>query len=314
MKRASTLLIFGCSLLLGKTPFAGETGLSDRQRATHLLDRLAFGARPGEVEKLSSQGPAGIARWIERQLHPQTIADDAMEAKLAKLPAIRMNAKELLENFRRPEDVALEMGVKKEDFQKDEELKKKVREKIGQEKLPEEINRELAAQRLIRAVESRRELQEVLVDFWMNHFNIDISKGEERWLLPDFESRVIRPRIFGKFSELLKATTRSPAMLFYLDNHLSESPLDYAGKNGPVPKKNGRGLNENYAREILELHTLGVEGGYDQTDVTELARILTGWSIEDPHKSPEFKFKEKIHDRGGKSFLGSRFDPGHGID
>jgi len=289
-------------LLLSSPSFAGQAPLTLTQKASHLYDRLTYGARPGDIEKLVSQGEAGIARWISAQLHPESIPDAGLDEKLALLKAPLMSPEQLLAAFPRAELVAEKMGIKKEDFNKNEDLKKKIRQQIGEEHLPEEIVREMTAQRLIRAVESRRQLQEVLVDFWLNHFNIDITKGQERWLLPQFERDAVRKHLFGKFSDLLSATAHSPAMLFYLDNQAS-----HAG-----------GINENYARELLELHTLGVDGGYTQADVTQLARILTGWSIEDPRKGAEasdaFKFREHAHDRGEKTFLGQRFEQGHGQD
>jgi uncharacterized protein (DUF1800 family) len=295
-----------------KTPPVRPLNL--HEKVAHLLDRLAFGGRPGEAEKLERGGQPALQKWIDAQLDPEKVPDSDLEQKLAGLRAPSMTPDQLLVTYKRPEEIAVSMGIKKEDFQKNEDLKKEIRKKIGEENLPDEIFREMASQRILRAVESRRQLQEVLADFWLNHFNIDISKGEERWLLPEFERDVIRKHLFGKFSELLEGAAHSPAMLFYLDNQASQSAIDYSNpKRGPVPRKNG-GLNENYAREILELHTLGVDGGYQQSDVTELARILTGWSIDDIKVHPVFKFKDKVHDQGEKTFLGQKFEAGHGQD
>src|SRR5947208_2986305 len=133
-----------------------------------------------------------------------------------------------------------------------------------------------------------RQLNEVMVDFWMNHFNVFLGKGLDRFLLTGYERDVVRPRVWGKFEELLMATAKSPAMLFYLDNARS---------------MNGK-LNENYAREIMELHTLGVDGGYTQNDVTELARVFTGWSIERPGEGEGFVYRRYVHDCGEKTVLG----------
>jgi uncharacterized protein (DUF1800 family) len=288
--------------------------LSLHEKVAHLLDRLAFGGRPGDAEKIERGGAPAIQKWINLQLQPEKIPDDGLEQKLAGFRAPSMSPEQLLATYKRPEEIAVSMGIKKEDFQKNEDLKKEIRKKIGEENLPDEIFREMASQKIMRAVESRRQLQEVLADFWMNHFNIDISKGEERWLLPQFERDVIRKHLFGKFSDLLEGAAHSPAMLFYLDNQASQSAIDYSNpKRGPVPRKNG-GLNENYAREILELHTLGVDGGYQQSDVTELARILTGWSIDDIKTHPVFKFRDRVHDQGEKTFLGRKFAAGNGQD
>jgi uncharacterized protein (DUF1800 family) len=288
--------------------------LTLHEKVAHLLDRLAFGGRPGDAERIERGGEKAIQKWIDYQLVPAEISDTDLDQKLAGFKAPSMSPEQLLATYKRPEEVAVSMGIKKEDFQKNEDLKKEIRKKIGEENLPDEIFREMASQKIMRAVESRRQLQEVLADFWMNHFNIDISKGEERWLLPEFERDVIRKNLFGKFSDLLEGAAHSPAMLFYLDNQVSQSAMDYSNpKRGPVPRKNG-GLNENYAREILELHTLGVDGGYQQSDVTELARILTGWSIDDIKMHPVFKFRDRVHDQGEKTFLGQKFEAGHGQD
>jgi len=297
-----------------KAPAQKEVPLNLHEKVAHLLDRLAYGGRPGDAEKLEKGGWPAVLKWIDLQLHPEKISDDSLDQKLSALKAPSMSSLQLLVTYKRPEDVAMSMGIKKEDFQKNEDLKKQIREKIGEDLLPDAIEKQMTSQRIIRAVESRRQLQEVLADFWLNHFNIDISKGEERWLFPEFERDVIRKHMFGNFQDLLEATAHSPAMLFYLDNQNSQSAIDYSNpKRGPVPRKNG-GLNENYAREILELHTLGVDGGYTQSDVTELARILTGWSIDSPRENPVFKFRDRVHDQGEKTFLGQKFDAGHGQD
>src|SRR5213076_2403589 len=145
----------------------------------------------------------------------------------------------------------------------------------------------LTAQRIIRASESDRQLDEVMVDFWINHFNVFAGKGIDRFLLTSYERDTIRPHIWGSFEDLLMATAKSPAMMFYLDNARSHRG----------------GLNENYAREIMELHTLGVDGGYTQKDVTELARVLTGWTIEQPQRGGDFTFNERMHEPGTKTVL-----------
>jgi uncharacterized protein (DUF1800 family) len=163
------------------------------------------------------------------------------------------------------------------------------------------VNGELIEQKLDRAVYSNRQLQEVLVDFWMNHFNIFNGKGPDRELLTSFERDAIRPYVFGRFEDMLVATARHPAMLFYLDNWQSQSPRD----DVPVPRGVQRpGLNENYGRELMELHTLGVDGGYTQADVVAVARAFTGWTIYDPQKYAEFQFNPAVHDRKEKVVLG----------
>ncbi|MGZ4839428.1 MAG: DUF1800 domain-containing protein, partial [Terriglobales bacterium] len=214
---------------------------------------------------------------------------------------------------------------------------------------------ELMQGKILRAAYSERQLDEVMTDFWFNHFNVFIGKGADRYLVTEYERDVIRPHALGKFQDLLMATAKSPAMLFYLDNWQSVGPRSQVGlgeaprarnnprmRNGrfggpfgtgpfgrpyPYPqpqqrppqqtqakgKKQQRGLNENYAREVMELHTLGVDGGYTQKDVTELARVLTGWTIKEPRKGGDFEFNERMHEPGTKFVLGHNIKE-HGED
>ena len=177
------------------------------------------------------------------------------------------------------------------------------------------VARDLAEGKLLRAVYSNRQLDEVLTDFWYNHFNVYLDKGADRYLVTEYEREVIRPHVLGKFKDLLAATAKSPAMLFYLDNWQSVGPDAPQGGRG-VPKgakKGVRGLNENYGRELLELHTLGVDGGYTQGDVTEAARCFTGWTILNPQRGGEFFFNKRVHDDGEKTFLGVKIPAGGGI-
>jgi uncharacterized protein (DUF1800 family) len=203
-------------------------------------------------------------------------------------------------------------------------------------KRPQRVVEDLAMAKVARAIYSERQLQQVMDDFWFNHFNVYAAKGEDKWYLTSYERDVIQPHTLGKFKDLVTATAKSPAMLFYLDNFLSADPRaaqrqaqnramrQNRGGFGrgwpphPQPqtqaqqkaKKNTRGLNENYGRELMELHTLGVEGGYTQKDVTELARCFTGWTIEKPRQNPEFKFDEKLHDADPKIVLGKKIHAG----
>jgi len=170
------------------------------------------------------------------------------------------------------------------------------------------VAQDLMAAKLFRAVYSQRQLEEVLADFWFNHFNIFIEKGADRYLVTAYERDAIRPRVLGKFEDLLRATAQSPAMLYYLDNWESVGPRSPAG----IRRK--RGLNENYGRELLELHTLGVDGGYTQKDVIEVARCFTGWTIKQPQSVAEFEFNPRMHDEGEKTVLGVRIPAGGGID
>ncbi len=220
---------------------------------------------------------------------------------------------------------------KKSKGEEDEEEAKKVsedrvRRRIGQMTTEErsEALRKLAPQQAVageiteakiyRAVMSERQLNEVLADFWFNHFNVFIDKGADKWLTTAYERDAIRPYVLGNFKDMVKATAQSPAMLFYLDNwqSVSEVPADRARR--PAPKARARGLNENYARELMELHTLGVDGGYTQKDVQEVARCFTGWSIEDPNRGGKFKFNERVHDKGEKTVLGVTIPAGGGIE
>ncbi|HEV2297376.1 MAG TPA: DUF1800 domain-containing protein, partial [Candidatus Acidoferrales bacterium] len=180
--------------------------------------------------------------------------------------------------------------------------------------------------KLLRAIYSDRQLEQVMTDFWFNHFNVFVAKGPERLLLTNYEQQVIRPHAMGKFEDLLAATAKSPAMLFYLDNWLSvgpnsmqalgvparpapRGPYGYPRPNPNAKRKANSGLNENYGRELLELHTLSVNGGYTQRDVTEVAKVFTGWTIEKPNDGGEFHFDPRKHEPGPKLVLGHRIKP-----
>jgi uncharacterized protein (DUF1800 family) len=195
------------------------------------------------------------------------------------------------------------------------------------------VTDELLQAKVLRAIYSERQLEEVMTDFWFNHFNVYVGKGPDRLMLANYEQDVIRPRAMGKFEDLLVATAKSPAMLFYLDNWLSVGPNSMkalgipAGRPyGPygyprrLPKPNGKqnsGLNENYGRELLELHTLSVNGGYSQRDVTEAAKVFTGWTIDKPNDGGGFKFDPRMHEPGPKFILGHRIKPkgeGEGLE
>ncbi len=171
------------------------------------------------------------------------------------------------------------------------------------------VTSDLTESKLLRAVYSNHQLQELLVDFWYNHFNVFIDKGADRFLVPAYERDAIRPHVFGKFYDLLLATAENPAMLFYLDNWQSVAP----GSDAPN-RKIKRGLNENYGRELLELHTLGVDGGYTQKDVIEVARCFTGWTIARPAKGGSFEYRDKFHDKGQKIVLGHTISAGGGMN
>jgi uncharacterized protein (DUF1800 family) len=177
------------------------------------------------------------------------------------------------------------------------------------------LNYDLTEGKIYRAVYSRRQLQELVTDFWYNHFNVFLDKGADRYLVPTYERDSIRPNVFGKFRDLLGATAKSPAMLFYLDNwqSVAPKPVPANAARGAKPRQS-RGLNENYARELMELHTLGVDGGYAQKDIIEVARSFTGWTIKAPRMGGGFEYNDRIHDKGEKTVLGVTIPAGGGME
>jgi uncharacterized protein (DUF1800 family) len=293
--------------------------LNEDEAILDTLNKLGFGARPGQVEQIKQ---TGLENWIQAQLHPENIADTVVDARLAQFPALSLNAAQLLDEYP-PQDVAAKrLGLKIDEYQtRLQDLAKKPR---GTNSLPfkdqNEIVNEVTAAKMIRATYSERQLSEQLADFWFNHFNIFVYKDLDRWYLIPYERDTIRPHVLGKFRDLLEATAKSPAMLFYLDNASSADPQAFArlklhrvhpgaGEKLP-PLGRRRGLNENYGRELMELHTLGVDGGYKQEDVIEVTRAFTGWTIESPRENPAFYFDERIHDVDLKRVLGKKLKGG----
>ncbi|HXC18105.1 MAG TPA: DUF1800 domain-containing protein [Holophagaceae bacterium] len=269
--------------------------LPARAKAAHLLDRLSFGPRPGEVEALSKGGDAALSAWLKSQLDPAP--QPQLDAWIAKeFPTQAMSIAQLQTEFPRPAAVAKQQGLKRDD----PAFKQEAKDLVPFEKRPQRIEEEQAGQKLVRAIESRDQLQEVLADFWFNHFNVDESKGLDRWFITGYERDAIRPHVFGKFRDMLGAVAWHPAMLFYLDNWLSVKD----GFQLPRQENKKAGLNENYGRELMELHTLGVDGGYTQPDVTQVARCFTGWSIQDPQKEASAVFRPRTHDDGPKVVMG----------
>lgn len=264
--------------------------LSPDQQAAHVLNRLAFGPRPGDVERVERMG---VAKWIDQQLYPASIPMPAdLSARLASLDTANRSAGDAVGDF-----VDLRRDVRDED----EGARQRRRQAQAR------VTREADEARLLRAVDSPRQLEEVMVDFWYNHFNVFAGKGVDRALVTSYERDAIRPYALGNFRDLLGATAKHPAMLYYLDNVVSSAPAAADG-NGPAKGKGkARGLNENYARELMELHTLGADGGYTQKDVTELARMLTGWTYDQKRligNGETFRFDPKRHDPGAKVWLG----------
>jgi len=377
------------------------TELTVDEAILHALNRLAYGPRPGDVERVRQMG---LAKWIDQQLAPNSIDDKAVNARLENLPTLSMSSARLIEEYPRPKQAAVQAakradaaanttqqlannvttppappsssaavgqsaprnsaevnvadkaavpasmktkpsptnpdvaanlttpGAGKRNVLSGPDPNAVLRVIADDSKKPQRVIEELAMAKVTRAIYSERQLQQVMDDFWFNHFNVFAAKGEDRWYLTSYERDVIQPHTLGKFKDLVTATAESPAMLFYLDNFLSVDPNaaqrqaalramhQNRGRRGrpTVPqapqnqqaRKNTRGLNENYGRELMELHTLGVEGGYTQKDVTELARCFTGWTIDKPRLNPEFKFDEKLHDPDQKVVLHRKIHAG----
>jgi uncharacterized protein (DUF1800 family) len=292
MNRELIVILAFCSTVA----YAGSAA-KDRE-VLHVLNRMAFGPRARAVEHVRA---IGIKRYVNEQLHPEGLADAALGARLAPLTTIAMSSREIAQTFESPLTQA----------------RRAKRAAAGDPNaaMPAprvDANRvllELTEQKLLRAIYSERQLQEVLTDFWFNHFNVDARKGPDRFLLTEYEREAIRPHVLGRFRDLLGATAHSPAMLFYLDNWMS------VAENADARMRQGRrGLNENYARELMELHTLGVDGGFTQKDVTEVARAFTGWTIDNPRQGGGFRFQPRWHDTGEKIVLGHRINAGGGIE
>ncbi|HEV2521849.1 MAG TPA: DUF1800 domain-containing protein [Candidatus Acidoferrales bacterium] len=367
-------------------------GLSEDEAILQALNRLGFGPRPGDLERIKE---LGLQKWIDQQLHPQSVNDSALDARLERFPTLKMSSTKLLDEFPEPAVAARREGISVEEYRKEQmeqarsgaqsmqpaqtdvqmadamrmpdfdavdmDLSANPKTKgqgqgqgafgnpmFNYEKirLPQRIVAELSMAKMTRAVYSERQLNEVMVDFWYNHFNVFAAKGADRWLITEYERDAIRPHTLGKFRDLLEATAKSPAMLFFLDNWLSADPVawqrmqqeqqarrqmrmggpfgggPFGGPRFPQgrPAANGnpanakqkqeRGLNENYGRELMELHTLGVDGGYTQEDVINVAKAFTGWTIRQPRRDPEFFFEERLHDTSIKTVLGHEIHGG----
>jgi uncharacterized protein (DUF1800 family) len=322
MKR---FLLLAIALLAMWRP--GATAPNDDKTVVHVLNRVSFGPRPGDVERVRAMG---VDRYIDQQLHPEHVSDSGMGSRLAGLSSIGMSSRKIAETYELPQLEA--RRERKEDTKAGDSDQPKPPDPLQQK--ANSVVVELSEQKVLRAIYSERQLQEVLADFWFNHFNVDARKGRDRFLLTEYERETIRPRVLGKFRDLLEATAKSPAMLFYLDNWMSADPNGphmemlppriargpLGGRvfvpGGPRPAAQGKnapkGLNENYGRELMELHTLGVDGGYTQKDVTEVARAFTGWTIDNPRLGGGFRFNPRLHDTGQKIVLGHVIKAGGG--
>jgi uncharacterized protein (DUF1800 family) len=281
---------------------------ADTGRAVHLLNRAAFGARPGDVARVLA---LGVDRWLEVQLDPDRIPDTTLSRYLASLDVMRRSPEDIGRAVR---DALVERRARQVRAARDSTRPPAPADAAGSplRRYPAQLQQAAVA----RAVLSERQLYEVLADFWVNHFNVFMAKGNDLALMPAYVEETIRPRVLGKFADLLVATARSPAMLMYLDNAQSVAdgalPPALTRQRGSaavrqrLQERMPKGINENYARELLELHTLGVDGGYTQADVVAVARILTGWSVR-RRGNPEFEFNDWAHDGGDKVVLGRTF-------
>ncbi len=389
--------------------------LTDEQKIIHVLNRLGFGARPGDVERLKA---IGLQKYIDQQLDPSSISDTVAESKVRGLDTSKMSTSELFAKYPNPgallqqleggraaqanarnqrpmpqganppadpqDEATMTQAEQRERRQKINDLYRKYDLKPAAQLLPQ-----IVSNRVLRAVYSEKQLQEVMVDFWQNHFNVFAGKAAVRWYIPSYERDVIRPNALGNFKDLVVGTAQHPAMLFYLDNFESRSPVNQnaAGdanaqriqqmiRSGqPLPRQarerlkrqfglndeqleqrlkemrtsglpaqqrqQQRGINENYARELMELHTLGVDAGYSQKDIVEVAKAFTGWTIADPRgyrraaaatiqgteeqrvnrlqrqqgipenvDSGEFFFNPRWHDNSAKTILGQKVNEG----
>ena len=320
-----------------------QAGLTERQAATHLLSRFTYGAMPGQVDMVVQQG---LENWWAQQLAAD-LPDDSLEMLLRPYDALQLSNEQVVNLYPRVGQVAkmaIRDGVVDKDSIKTDrkEYRQMIRAYMEEKgyKPEQDLFRQFICQKILRAACSKNQLQEVMTDFWFNHFSVSITKNDCAEFIPAYERDVIRPNALGKFGDLLLKTAKAPAMLYYLDNF--SSTVAVAGTAGEgVDSANGvqvrrqRGLNENYAREVMELHTLGVDGGYTQADVTEAARVLTGWTVYPMNEnvqrlitrfSPDqlarrgfvhegdFLFNANRHDKGEKIFLGHVFPAGGGYD
>ncbi len=310
----------------GAVPSVPMSELTADQQVRQVLNRLAYGPRPGEVEGVRERG---VDAWIDWQLYPERIADPEIDRLMQRYTLLRQSQNDLASDYaalvqarmaRRRDTRDTANTLTAADSVAFAALAKTRAQLVG----------ELQSARIARAIGSQRQLLEVMTDFWENHFNIYVRKGPpEPYYLVEYD-RIIREHAFGTFRDLLGAVAHSPAMLFYLDNAQSRAnpgAPTLAGErrgwlpsffrrrgrrmNMPAARKSG-GLNENYGRELLELHTLGVDGGYTQHDVVDVARALTGWTIRPPKQGGGFLFRSEWHDAGEKAILGHTLPAGRG--
>jgi len=337
MKRTSSVLGSFAALAVLLSPVAAQqprrpSGVQhaipaspDDKAIVHVLNRIGFGPGPGDVDAVRR---VGLAAHIDQQLHPERIADARLTERLAGFTTLQLSTRELADRFYIPALMDRQRR-QREQGATGQPPATAAPEMVQAERGQRQVFAELAQQKILRAVYSERQLEEVMVDFWFNHFNVFGGKGPTRMYLTEYERDAIRPHMLGRFRDLLQATAQSPAMLFYLDNWQSAAP-DGAAIASPMARGRGRGrlrppqqrpaqgrrrdINENYARELMELHTLGVDGGYTQKDVQEVARAFTGWTILQPRMGGEFRFEPRMHDGGEKVVLGQKIKAGGGMN
>lgn len=293
-------------------PVSAPKPMTSDQKVVQVLNRLTFGAKPSDFERVKAMG---VKAYIAGQLNPSSIAENPeVEAQVASAEIIHRKSADLIKEFRltiAQNNAARKASSDKADKADANEVEKNTlaakEEQAMKQKHIKVVADQIFKTRLVRALDSERQLQEVMVDFWYNHFNISINKGLDHVLVGAYEEQAIRPNALGRFRDILGATCYHPAMLFYLDNWQNAAPgtlmVVPGGNNKDKARKKG-GLNENYARELMELHTLGVDGGYTQKDVIELARVLTGLSL--PTRGYWGQFYAARHDQGEKVILGHK--------
>ncbi len=405
---AAIFTLLAPTLIVHANGRAARKPLTEEQKILHVLNRLGFGARPGDVEKVKK---IGLQKYVDQQINSASIDDSVAENRVTNLDIFDMTTAELFAKYPNPgallqqlegrnrnnptnaqsnantpprqDPNAMTQAEQRERRKKITELYRKYDLKPAGQIVPQ-----IVANRVLRAVYSERQLQEVMVDFWQNHFNVFAGKAAVRWYIPSYERDVLRKNALGNFKDLVIGTAQHPAMLFYLDNFESVSPNAQTTANNPSAQRlqrlmrNGgqitpqmrerirqqtgatdaqidqrindmranpqtgqqrqrRGINENYARELMELHTLGVDGGYTQKDIIEVAKCFTGWTIADPRgyrraaaatikgtedrrfdrlqrqlgvpedvESGEFYFNSRFHEVGAKTVLGQKIDEG----
>jgi uncharacterized protein (DUF1800 family) len=371
----AAFVVMGCAaalpLVAAKGPVSAVPAHPDDKTIIHVLNRIGFGPRPGDVEGVRA---VGLQTYIDQQLHPERVQDPGMAPRLGSLDTLSKSSREIAEEYllpgimlrrqqqrqqaqaapstsdtpappngetQNPAAQGAQPGTQGSPALTPREMRTPEQMQAG--RAARSVMTDLSEQKILRATYSERQLEEVMVDFWFNHFNVFAGKGATRGYLTEYERDAIRPHVLGKFRELLQATAESPAMLFFLDNWQNSAAADAQtmaprrdianrpnalrpGTRRPAAfprpqqpaaqqaaqNRRPRGINENYARELMELHTLGVDGGYTQKDVQEVARAFTGWTIQNPRLGGGFLFESRFHDDGDKLILGHRIKGGGG--